>query len=194
MRIGVLAFQGSVREHQQSLTKCECEAVAVKTREGLRSIDGLVIPGGESTTVGKLLVRYGLDEEIRRLAREGLPIYGTCTGLILLAKEIVGSQQPTLGLMDIKVVRNAYGRQIDSFETDLGIPALGREPFRAVFIRAPLIESTGAGVETLAELAGKAVFARQGNLLVSAFHPELTGDLRIHRYFLDMVAASRVAS
>jgi 5'-phosphate synthase pdxT subunit len=168
-----------------------CEALPVKRVEHLEGLDGLILPGGESTTLGKLMVRHGLDVAVRQRAAAGLPVYGTCAGLILLAKEIPGSAQPRLGLMDLRVKRNAYGRQVDSFETDLIIPAIGDEPFRAVFIRAPYLESVGAGVEVLAEHAGQAVLARQGRFLVSTFHPELTEDRRLHAYFVDLVAGRR---
>ncbi len=191
LRIGVLDLQGAVREHLRMLESLGCEAVPVKKVEHLEGLDGLVLPGGESTTLGKLMARCGLDVAIRQRAEAGLPVYGTCAGLILLAKEIPGSEQPRLGLMDLRVKRNAYGRQVDSFETDLSIPAIGAEPFRAVFIRAPYIEGVGPGVEVLAEHDGHAVMARQGRFLVSAFHPELTEDRRIHAYFADMVAGRR---
>lgn len=162
------------------------EGVPVKYVRDLEGLDGLILPGGESTTLGKLMAKHGLDAAIKERAEAGLPVYGTCAGLILLARDIPGSEQPRLGLMDITVKRNAYGRQVDSFETDLDIPALGETPFRAVFIRAPYIEAVGPGVEVLAEHGGKIVAARQGRYLVSAFHPELTGDPRLHAYFLEM--------
>ncbi|MGE5553476.1 MAG: pyridoxal 5'-phosphate synthase glutaminase subunit PdxT [Betaproteobacteria bacterium] len=187
-RIGVLDLQGAVREHLHMLESLGCEAVPVKKVEHLEGLEGLILPGGESTTLGKLLVRYGLDAAIKQRAEAGMPVYGTCAGLILLARDIPGSDQPRLGLMDLRVKRNAFGRQVDSFETDLAIPAIGEEPFRAVFIRAPYIESVGPGVEVLAEYGGHAVMARQGRFLVSAFHPELTEDRRIHAYFADLVA------
>lgn len=185
MRIGVLALQGAFREHQQMLDQCGVESVQIRKREQLEGVSALIIPGGESTTMGKLLKDFNLFEPIIKMGREGLPIFGTCAGLIMLAKDIAGSEQPRLGLMDISVERNAFGRQVDSFEADLDIPAIGHEPFRAVFIRAPYILSTGNGVEVLARFGEKIVFARQGRFLAAAFHPELTGDLRIHRYFLE---------
>ncbi|MDI6871366.1 MAG: pyridoxal 5'-phosphate synthase glutaminase subunit PdxT [Bacillota bacterium] len=191
MRIGVLDLQGAVREHLNMLRSLGCEAVPVKKAADLEGLEALVLPGGESTTLGKLMARYGLLDAVKRQAAAGMPIYGTCAGLILLAKDIPGSDQPRLGLMDIRVKRNAYGRQVDSFETDLAIPAVGEEPFRAVFIRAPYIESVGPGVEVLAEHDGHAVMARQGRFLVSAFHPELTDDTRLHAYFLEMVSGVR---
>lgn len=189
MLIGVLALQGAFREHQQML-----EALGVKTRqvrkpEELEGICGLIIPGGESTTIGKLLVDYGLMEPIRKRAAEGMPIFGTCAGLILLAKDIAGSEQPRLGLMDMRVERNAFGRQVESFEVDLKVPALGEKPLRAVFIRAPYISAVGPEVEVLARLDdGKIVLAREGRLIACAFHPELTDDNRLHRYFLEHCA------
>src|SRR5438552_13959091 len=187
MKIGVLALQGAFREHIEALRKLGVEAVEVRLPEQLEGLDGLIIPGGESTAIGKLAVEYGLQEAIRRYAQAGLPVYGTCAGMILLSRD-VGRDQPLLGVMDVTVERNAFGRQLDSFETDLDIPALGEQPFHAVFIRAPKIESVGEGVKVLAKLPdGSPVAAQQGNMLVTAFHPELTDDLRFHRYFLDQV-------
>lgn len=191
MKIGVLDLQGAVREHLNMLRGLGCDSVAVKKIEDLEGIDGLILPGGESTTLGKLLHRYGLDVKITELAGRGLPVYGTCAGLILMSRDIPGLEQPRLGLMDIAVKRNAYGRQVDSFETDLEIPEIGAEPFRAVFIRAPYIESAGPGVEVLARHQGHIIMARQGRFLVSAFHPELTEDPRIHAYFAEMVSGTR---
>ncbi len=150
-------------------------------------IDGLIIPGGESTTIGKLMVAYGFHERLVDLAREGMPVYGTCAGMILLAKEGEGMAQPILGIMGLAVKRNAFGRQVDSFETELSVPALGEEPFHAVFIRAPIIRSLGPKVSVFAMLPdGEVVGARQGNLLVTSFHPELTSDTRLHEYFMRM--------
>jgi 5'-phosphate synthase pdxT subunit len=186
MRIGVLALQGAVREHCNSLRACGVESVEVKYREQLPTIQGLIIPGGESTTVGKLLVRHQMLEPLAKLGQAGLPIFGTCTGLILLATEIVGSGQPRLGLMDITVERNAFGRQIASFEADLAIPEIGAPAFHAVFIRAPYISRVGPGVQVLATLEEKILLARQDNRLAAAFHPELTADLRVHQYFLKL--------
>jgi len=194
MRVGVLALQGAFVEHIEILRRLGVEAVEVRLPQEFDGLDGLIIPGGESTTMGKLAVTYGLLDPIRRMAREGKPIWGTCAGMILLAKD-VGRRQPLLGLMDIVVRRNAFGRQVDSFETDLAIPALDAvsapsergKPFHAVFIRAPLIESVGKGVEVLARLEdGAIVAAREGKLLATAFHPELTEDTRFHRYFLNL--------
>ncbi len=190
MKVGVLALQGAFREHAAALKRCGCEVVEVRKPINIEGIDALVIPGGESTTIGKLLGDYGLIEPILAKACYGLPIFGTCAGAIILARDIAGSDQPHLGLIDIMVQRNAYGRQVDSFEVDLEIPVLGKEPFAAVFIRAPLIKETRPGVEVLAHYKDGIVLARQGNVLVSTFHPELTSDLRLHRYFLNMVAGS----
>lgn len=186
-KIGVLALQGAFREHIQTLRDCGVEALPVRLPRDLAGIDGLVIPGGESTTIGKLMVTYQLKEELERLGREGLPILGTCAGMILMAKEIEGHDQPHLGLMNISVRRNAFGRQLDSFETMLSIEVLGKESFRGVFIRAPQIGQIRNGVTPLAELEdGQVVAAQEGSLVVAAFHPELTSDLRFHRYFLDL--------
>jgi 5'-phosphate synthase pdxT subunit len=185
MRVGVLALQGAFREHQKALEACGVETEQIRKPEQLDRISALVIPGGESTTMGKLLVEFNLFEPVKKLGEQGLPIFGTCAGMILLAKEIAGSNQPRLGLMDINVERNAYGRQVDSFEADLDIPVLGDKPFRAVFIRAPYILSVDNNVEALNSFDQKIIFARQGRFLAAAFHPELTGDIRVHRYFLD---------
>ncbi|SFR16667.1 pyridoxal phosphate synthase yaaE subunit [Desulfoscipio geothermicus DSM 3669] len=188
MQIGVLALQGAFREHQWSLEKCGASTRQVRKPEELEGLDALVIPGGESTTMGKLLKDFNLMEPIKKLAGEGMPVFGTCAGLIMLAKQIRNSQQETLAMMDIEVERNAYGRQVDSFETDLSVEGLGAEPFRAVFIRAPYITRVNDGVEVLARYGDKIVCARQGRFLVAAFHPELTDDLRMHRYFIENVA------
>lgn len=187
MLIGVLALQGAFREHEKALRACgsDMETRQIRLPGQLEGLDGLVIPGGESTTMGKLMIQYGLLDPIRDRALKGMPIFGTCAGLIMLAREINGSNQPRLGLMDMLVERNAFGRQVDSFEADIEVPCLGPEPFRAVFIRAPYIMRVGPGVEVLAEYKGKIVAARQGKCLAAAFHPELTGDLRLHRYFLE---------
>jgi 5'-phosphate synthase pdxT subunit len=187
MKVGVLALQGAFREHIAALRKLGVEAVEVRLPEQLEGLDGLIIPGGESTAIGKLAVKYGLLEPIRRYAKAGNPVYGTCAGMIMLSND-VGRDQPLLGAMDIKVERNAFGRQLDSFETELAIPALGAEPFPAIFIRAPRIEEVGEGVQVLAKLDdGTPVAAREGNMIVTAFHPELTDDLRWHRYFLSLI-------
>lgn len=188
MIIGVLASQGAFVEHIVMLRQLEVEAGPVRLPRELDGLDGLVIPGGESTSISKLMRDYDLMNGVRNLAREGLPIFGTCAGMILLASEISDSDVEPLSVMDITVRRNAFGRQRDSFETELSIPVLGEEPFPGVFIRAPVIVRVNSGVETLAKLGDTIVAARQGKLLASAFHPELTDDLRFHQYFLDMVA------
>jgi len=190
-KIGVLALQGDVIEHVKMLRGLGVEAIEVRTPEDLAKVDALVIPGGESTTIGKLAVEYGLDRAIPARVKEGMPVYGTCAGMIALSKQASGGEPPLLRLMNITVRRNAYGRQVDSFETDLEIPALGGPPLHAVFIRAPAIENVGPDVEVLASLGGKPVLARQGNMLVSAFHPELTADDRVHRYFVEMLKKKR---
>jgi pyridoxal 5'-phosphate synthase pdxT subunit len=189
MKIGVLCIQGAVREHVAALQRCGVEAICVKKEEQLAEIDGLVIPGGESTTIGKLIERFGLAPALRLFIEQGKPVYGTCAGMILLAKEVEGSQQFLLQAMDITVARNAFGRQKESFEEDLPIGVLGEKPFRAVFIRAPLITRHKEEVEVLAVCRGEIVAARQRNILVSSFHPELTEDQRMHQYFVDMVRA-----
>ena len=188
MRIGVLALQGDVREHLRSLEAAGAEAVEIRTPGELDGLDGLVIPGGESTTVGKLLVKGQVDQAIKRFVGQGGAVFGTCAGLILMSRSINGSEQPRLGLMDLQVDRNAYGRQINSFEAELSIPALGKQMFHGVFIRAPQIATVGQGVQVLGEFAGRPILVRQGRLLAAAFHPELTDDLRVHRYFLSLAA------
>ena len=188
MKIGVLALQGAFREHCKMLEACGAEAVEVRKASELKDLDGLVLPGGESTTMGKLMVEWGIDEAIRVKAAAGMPIYGTCAGMIMLAKEIEGSTQPRLGLMDAMAVRNAFGRQKESFEADLVAPEISEEPLKAVFIRAPYLKNPGPQVEVLAAVGDRIVIARQGKMLASAFHPELTDDQRLHRYFLKMVA------
>ena len=191
MKIGVLALQGAFREHRWMLEKCGATVAEVRRPDDLAGLAGLVIPGGESTTIGKLMVEWGLLEEIKDKAGRGMAIYGTCAGMILLARDIAGSSQPRLGLMDTRVIRNAFGSQRESFEVDLDIAAVGPPPVRAVFIRAPFIEWAGPAVEVMATLPdGKIVVARQGRLLVSAFHPELTEDDRLHRYFLSLCESS----
>lgn len=192
--IGVLALQGDFREHIATLKRLGVEAREVRLPTDLAGLDGLIIPGGESTSIGKLLVQYGLRPPIKAAAAEGFPVYGSCAGLILLARAIRGGttldglEQPLLGLMDIVVQRNAFGSQVDSFEADLEIEGLDGEPFRGIFIRAPVVASVGPAVDVLAELAdGRVVAARQGSLLVTAFHPELTPDLRMHELFVRLV-------
>jgi pyridoxal 5'-phosphate synthase pdxT subunit len=184
--IGVLALQGDVPEHLRALEQAGARAVPVKTRDTLESVDGLVIPGGESTTVGMLLERFDLMEPLRERIAEGMPVFGTCTGLILMAKTIEGSGQPRIGCMDVTVHRNAYGRQVDSFEADVAVPAIGAEPVRAVFIRAPQVTGVEPSVEVLAETEAGPVLVRQGSMLAATFHPELTEDRRIHELFVGM--------
>ncbi len=190
MRIGVLASQGAFVEHIAVLHQLNVEVLPIRLLQELEKLDGLIIPGGESTSISRLILDYNLTSEIRTLAKNGLPIFGTCAGMILLAKEISdGNKVEPLGVMDIRVRRNSFGRQRESFETELSIPVLGEKPFPSVFIRAPVIEQSNSKVEILARLAdGTSVAAREGKLLVSAFHPELTNDLRFHQYFMDIVA------
>ncbi|GGO09849.1 pyridoxal 5'-phosphate synthase glutaminase subunit PdxT [Saccharibacillus kuerlensis] len=190
LKIGVLALQGAVAEHIRSLEQAGAEGVIVKRAQQLDEIDGLVIPGGESTTIGKLMRQYGFIDRIQAFSEAGKPIFGTCAGLIVLAKRIEGQEEPHLGLMDMTVTRNAFGRQRESFETDLPIKGID-EPVRAVFIRAPLIREIGADVEVLSVYNEEMVTAREGHLLVSSFHPELTDDYRLHEYFADMVRQSK---
>ncbi|MFC1993491.1 pyridoxal 5'-phosphate synthase glutaminase subunit PdxT [Chloroflexota bacterium] len=189
MRIGVLAAQGAFVEHIAVLRQLDVDTVPVRLPYQLASLDGLIIPGGESTSISKLMVEYNLVSEIKKSIENGLPILGTCAGMILLAKDVSDSDAESLAVMDIKVKRNAFGRQKESFETKISMPVLGEKPFHGIFIRAPIIEEANSGVEILAKLAdGTIVAARQGNLLAAAFHPELTEDPRFHRYFLDIVA------
>ncbi len=188
MKVGVLALQGAVREHLKALARCGAEACEVRTPEEAAACDGLILPGGESTTIGKLMERYGLTDPIKELAVSGRPLMGTCAGMILMAKNIIAGieGQPRLALMDVTVERNAFGRQVDSFEAEVEFRGVEGGPFRAVFICAPIIREVGEGVEVLATCEDKIVAARQGNLLALSFHPELTSDPRIHRYFLSM--------
>lgn len=191
MKIGVLALQGDFAEHVAMLKRLKVEASEVRLPEQLKGLDGLIIPGGESTTIGKLAVAYNLMEPLKQFGQRHA-IWGTCAGAIFLSKDI-GRDQPLLGLMDIKVQRNAFGRQIDSFETDLDIPELKqatgtREDYHAVFIRAPIIESVGSDAKILASVPdGRIVAAQQGHFLATSFHPELTDDTRFHEYFLTLV-------
>lgn len=188
MRLGVLAVQGAFREHRLLLEQLDATVKEVRRKEHLAGLDGLVIPGGESTAIGKLMAEYQLLDTITKMGGEGFPIFGTCAGMVLLAKEIAGSEQVRLGLMNITVQRNAFGRQIQSFETELEVEGISGGPFPAVFIRAPFVAKAGNGVQILARHNGKIVMVRQNNLLACAFHPELTGDTRIHQYFIEMVA------
>ncbi len=184
--IGVLALQGAFREHQDIISRCGAEAIPVRTRDDIRFIDGLIIPGGESTTIGKLLLEYDLGETIIGRAKQGMPVFGTCAGMIVMAKEIPGYQQYSLGLMDISARRNAFGRQVDSFEADLVVKGI-EGTVKGVFIRAPYIDRVWGETEILCEYQGKVVMARENNLLAASFHPELTQDLSVHRYFLQMI-------
>ena len=186
VRIGVLALQGDFAEHGAMLGRLDAEAVEVRQPSDMDDIAGLIIPGGESTTIGKLMERYGFREPIRDLAQAGKPIWGTCAGLILMARD-VGRRQPLLNLLDITVERNAFGRQTDSFETDLDIEGIRGGPFPAVFIRAPVVRAVGPGVQVLSRLDdGEIVAVRRGRLFGTAFHPELTGDTRLHARFVEM--------
>ena len=192
MKIGVLALQGAFAEHISILRRLKVNSMPVRLPHQLVGLDGLIIPGGESTTITRLMRSYKLMDEISKLAGNGLPILGTCAGMIVLAREISDSKTEPLGLMDIRVRRNAFGRQRESFEIELSMPVLGEKPFPAVFIRAPLIEQTNSDVETIASLDdGRIVAVRQGKLLACAFHPELTSDLRFHRYFLNIVSGEQ---
>ncbi len=193
MKIGVLAVQGAFAEHISVLQKLGVEAVPVRLPRELKGLNGLIIPGGESTAISRLILDYNLADELKNLAHTGLPVFGTCAGMILLANEIAdGKDFQPLGIMKIRVLRNAFGRQRESFEAEISIPVLGEKPFPGVFIRAPIIEQANRGVEIVAKLPdGASVAARQGKLLVSAFHPELTDDLRFHQYFLDIASEHR---
>ena len=192
MRIGVLAVQGAFVEHIAALHKLKVEALPVRLPAELVGLDGLIIPGGESTSISRLMLEYDLASKIRNLAERGLAIMGTCAGMILLAREPSDPKVRPLGLMDITVKRNAFGRQRESFEAELIIPALGEKPFPGVFIRAPIIEQANGSTEVLTRLDnGTIVAARQERLLASAFHPELTDDLRFHKYFVDIITGSK---
>jgi len=192
MKIGVLALQGAFAEHISILRNLEVDTMPVRSPQQLVELDGLVIPGGESTTITKLLQSYDLMDKINNLIKMGLPILGTCAGMIVLAKEISDSAVQPIGAMDIKVRRNAFGRQKESFESELSIPVLGEKPFPGIFIRAPVIEQANSDVEVIAKLAdGTMVAAKQDKLLACAFHPELTDDMRLHKYFLDIVTGER---
>lgn len=185
-RVGVLALQGDVREHFGILDSLGVEAVGVKRSEQFGEVDALVIPGGESTTIGKMAVRFGLLDPLRVAIDGGLPVYGTCAGMILLAGAVVEGDQPLIGALDVVVRRNAFGRQNDSFEADLNIDSLS-SPFHAVFIRAPWIEKVGSEVDVLAEVDEHPVMVRHGNILATSFHPELTGDGRIHEMLIGLI-------
>ena len=189
LRIGVLALQGAFIEHVEMLRRLGVEAVPVRLPAHLEGLDGLIIPGGESTAIGKLMVSYGLIDPVRRAIEEGTPVYGTCAGMILLARESGALSQPLLGMMDIAVTRNAFGRQLASFEEDIAIPTLGAQPFHAVFIRAPAIDRIGLAAHEIARLHdGTIVAAERGTMLATAFHPELSDDPRLHARFIEMCA------
>jgi 5'-phosphate synthase pdxT subunit len=187
--IGVLALQGDFAEHEVSLTACGARVVQVRKLAQLEAVDGLVIPGGESTTIARLLLAFDLMEPLRRRIHEGMPVWGTCAGAILLANDVPGLDRSPIGVMDMSVERNAFGRQIDSFEADLAVTGLDGSPLHAIFIRAPIITAVRDGVEAIARLDdGRIVAARQGRLLATCFHPELTDDRRMHALFASMVA------
>lgn len=187
--IGVLSFQGDFARHAERLEQLGTRVVSVRTPEAIALIDGLVIPGGESTTIGMLMERFGLLDAVREAAGRGLALFGTCAGAILLSKEIHNSDQPRLGLMDTTVERNAYGRQIDSFEATFSSDHFPGEPLKGVFIRAPIIAAVRPPAQTIAVYEDQPVVVRQERLLAATFHPELTDDRRLHRYFLDMVSS-----
>ncbi len=191
---GVLALQGDVAEHLRALAAAGVRTREVKTAADLAAVDALVVPGGESTTVMKLLARSGLDVAIQERVRAGMPFWGTCMGMIVAAHDVAGMDQPTLDLIDITVRRNAFGRQIDSAEVPLAIPALGPEPFSGVFIRAPWVERVGPGVQVLAERDGHPVMVRSRNVLGTSFHPEMGDDARVHAYFLTFLDAAAVGA
>jgi 5'-phosphate synthase pdxT subunit len=194
LRIGVLALQGDVREHARALRDSGAEVIEVRRPSELAEVDGLVVPGGESTTIGKLAGIFGLLEPIRQRVRDGMPAYGSCAGMILLAREVLDGKpgQVTFGGLDVAVRRNAFGRQVDSFEADVALKGVEGGDVSGVFIRAPWVEQAGPDVEVLGELAGRIVAVRQGNVLATSFHPELTGDRRVHGLFCDMVVRDRV--
>jgi 5'-phosphate synthase pdxT subunit len=189
-RIGVLALQGAVREHVEAIRDVGGQPVTVRLPEDLAGLDALILPGGESTTMRKLIDRYGLREPILAMAHAGAPMLGTCAGMILLADRLTDGEEPILGLLDMAVERNAYGRQLDSFEADVELPAIGPDPIHGVFIRAPVVTEIGPGVEVLArDPEGRPIAVRQGRVLATSFHPELTGDRRLHRLLLELISA-----
>jgi pyridoxal 5'-phosphate synthase pdxT subunit len=187
-RVGVLALQGAVREHVDAIRDVGGEPVLVRLPADLEGLDALVLPGGESTTMRRLIDKYGLREPILAMAGRGAPMLGTCAGMILLADRLTDGDSPVLGLLDVAVERNAYGRQLDSYEADLDMPTLGNEPLHGVFIRAPVVTEAGPDVEVLArDEQGRAIAVRQGRILATAFHPELTGDRRLHRLLVELI-------
>jgi 5'-phosphate synthase pdxT subunit len=193
MKIGVLALQGGFAEHIEALYNLNIEATSVRLPVDLEDIDGLIIPGGESTTMSKLLSHYYLVQPIKDLVKKGLPVFGTCAGMVLLAKKVVDAEVEPLGAIDIEVRRNAYGSQGDSFEADLSISILEDKTFHGVFIRAPIVQKVGQDVEVLCRINNSAVAVKQDKLIACAFHPELTDDLRLHRYFLSIITGDVIA-
>jgi pyridoxal 5'-phosphate synthase pdxT subunit len=187
-RVGVLAFQGDVREHLAALAAVGADPVEVRSPAELEAVEGLVVPGGESTVIGKLAARYGLLAPLRARAADGLPVLGTCAGMIFMAREVEGPPQDLLGVLDVRVRRNAFGRQVASFEAEVDVKGVDGGPVSGAFIRAPWVAEAGPEVEVLAEVDGKVVAVRQGNRLATAFHPELTGEVRLHRWLVDLVA------
>ena len=189
MKIGILALQGAFSEHAATLRAIGVEPVEVRLPAHLAGVDGLILPGGESTTMRRLIDRWGMREPILALAERGAPVFGTCAGMIVLAREIAGEETPILPLLDVTVERNAFGRQLESFETDLDVPLLGTQPVHAVFIRAPVIDRVGPGVDVLSRLPdGRVVAVRERNVFATSFHPELAGETRFHRLLATMAA------
>jgi 5'-phosphate synthase pdxT subunit len=184
MKIGVLALQGAFKEHIEVLEKLGVNGVEVRKKEDLIDLQGIILPGGESTTIGKLLIELSIKDTLKKMISEGLPVFGTCAGMILLAKSITGDKKVHLGVMDITVKRNAYGRQLGSFQCKASLKGIG-DDVDMVFIRAPYIEKVGEGIEVLAEIDGNIVAARNKNILVTSFHPELTSDFKVHKLFID---------
>lgn len=193
MKIGVLALQGAFAEHIKILTDLHIDVVPIRLISDLDGIKALIIPGGESTTMSKLLSNYRLMEPVRKRIKQGMPVLGTCAGMILLAKKVTETEVDPIGVMDIEIKRNAYGRQLDSFEADLPIPALGNKTFRGIFIRAPIVQKVEPTVEVLCQVNKHAVAVKQGNMLACAFHPELTDDMRFHKYFLSLITGEVIA-
>jgi len=193
LKVGVLALQGAVAEHIQMLFELGVTVSSIRLPSQLNSIDGLIIPGGESTTISKLLYDYQFIDPLQKLTGQGFPLMGTCAGMILLARKATDLPWQTIGAIDIEVKRNAFGRQVDSFEADLSIPALGNTSYQGIFIRAPIIEKVNQGVDVLCRLNGNVVAVQQGTAIACAFHPELTNDSRIHAYFLDLITGDTVA-
>ncbi|MGD0115450.1 MAG: pyridoxal 5'-phosphate synthase glutaminase subunit PdxT [Dehalococcoidia bacterium] len=194
MRVGVLALQGSFAEHCQSFRRLDVSASEVRLPDELAGLHGLVIPGGESTTISHLLQEFRLFSALTRMIAKGFPVWGTCAGMIVLARRSTDMPYPTLGGLDIGIERNGWGRQVDSYEADIDVPSLGTAPFRAIFIRPPVVADVGSEVTSLARIGDAIVAVRQGNVLGTTFHPELTTDLRFHRYFVDIVVAASGAT